>query len=118
MLDNATRWSSGFLMLESVKRAYDKGVIGTGDNQIKCPVAYDIINCYMQVLAPCYILSVTWQSNLSPIADVLPGLLRLFNAFDEMQLPNNAKKLAELIVKEAKFKFKYELDSDVYLVNY
>ena len=37
-VENLTRWSSSFLMLESVKRAYDKGIFDDSEN--KC--AYDL----------------------------------------------------------------------------
>ncbi|RNA38909.1 hypothetical protein BpHYR1_038624 [Brachionus plicatilis] len=37
-LENATRWSSAFLMLESVKRAYDKELFNEENEDLTCPL--------------------------------------------------------------------------------
>jgi len=40
-LANATRWSSAYLMLESVKRAYDRGCYEESNFAQSCPVQLD-----------------------------------------------------------------------------
>lgn len=69
-LENTTRWSSAYLMLESVKRAYDKGVFSDGQG---CPIPLRTVETYLQVLKPAYLLSVSLQKSKSSIADVIPG---------------------------------------------
>ena len=41
-LENVTRWSSGYLMLESVKRALNKN-----ESETECPVESDVIDTYL-----------------------------------------------------------------------
>jgi hypothetical protein len=58
-IENLTRWSSTFLMLESVKRAYDKGAFDENENIFKhiftgyikiYPVESETINNYLRIL--------------------------------------------------------------------
>lgn len=72
-LENLTRWSSAYLMLESVKRAYDRNLFDSNDVDLACPVDLQTIETYLQILKPSYLLSVSLQSNFSSIADVIPG---------------------------------------------
>ena len=69
-------------MLESVKRAYDKGLLihandarerDEQNNELDFPVSLQVIETYMQILMPAYRLSLSLQSVNSSIADVLPG---------------------------------------------
>lgn len=69
-LENTTRWSSAFLMLESVKRAYDRGAF---NEEIVCPVDQQTIELYIQVLKPAYLLSISFQLASSSIAETVPG---------------------------------------------
>ena len=68
--ENQTRWSSAFLLLESVKRAFDKGVF---NSQLECPVEYDQFEIYFIILKNSYETSLKWQQSSSTIGDVLPG---------------------------------------------
>ena len=72
-LENLTRWSSSYLLLESVKRAYDKNAFSEDDPEKKCPVELDEIEVYLQILKPAYIFSISMQKNNSTIADLIPG---------------------------------------------
>ncbi|RNA07608.1 hypothetical protein BpHYR1_014852, partial [Brachionus plicatilis] len=78
-LENSTRWSSGFLMLESVKRAYHRGAF----DQVACPVTLEQIEIYMQVLKPAYLLNVFFQSNHSSIGDTITGVLKLIDTYEK-----------------------------------
>ena len=46
-LDQKTRWSSALLMLLSVKKAYENGAF---DGDITCPIPYETIEVYIQIL--------------------------------------------------------------------
>jgi hypothetical protein len=37
-LDNVTRWSSAYLVLKSVKKAFDKNLFDQDDPELRCPV--------------------------------------------------------------------------------
>ena len=65
-LENATRWSSAF------RSAFDKGAFDV-DPELNCPIDRNVIECYFQVLKPVYLFSTSLQSNISSIADVIPG---------------------------------------------
>jgi hypothetical protein len=58
--ENLTRWLSSFLMLELVKRAYEKGAFEKGrvrkgkDDENSCPCDLETIEMYHQILAPAY----------------------------------------------------------------
>lgn len=67
--ENATRWSSSYLLLESTKRAYDKNMF---DEQLQCPVSKEKIELYLQILKPAYILSLKFQYHDSNIGDLIP----------------------------------------------
>ena len=54
-IENTTRWSSAFLMLEAVKRAYDRQAFS---DENPCPVDLETIEIYLQILAPACRVSV------------------------------------------------------------
>ena len=75
-----TRWSSSYLVLESVKRAYDKGLINHIDRYNQndrednvFPISLEDIETYLQILLPAYQINLSFQSVNSSIGDVLPG---------------------------------------------
>ena len=68
-LENKTRWSSAYLMLESVKRAYDRGAF----SDVECPLSLETIELYLQILKPSYLLNIFFQSNHSSISDTIIG---------------------------------------------
>ena len=74
------RWSLVYLILESVKRAYDKGCFDAEDNEKKCPVSYEKVETYLQILKPLYLLNIAFQSKHSTIADVIPGNIKPYKA--------------------------------------
>jgi len=54
-LENATRWSSTYMMLESIKKAFDRNAF----KDVTLPIKE--IEIYLQILKPAYILSLNWQ---------------------------------------------------------
>jgi len=75
-LENTTRWLSAYLMLESVKRAYDKGIF---DENNKCNIELHVVETYLQILKPAYLLSLSFQRAGSSIAETIPSNSFLFN---------------------------------------
>ena len=72
-------------MLESVKRAYDKGAFNEQENE--CPVDLETINIYLRILQPAYTVSLALQSNESSIADTIPSILFLINYWKNLNVP-------------------------------
>jgi hypothetical protein len=72
-LENKTRWSTFYLLLLSVKKAYDKGAFDQRIPEKCCPVSLELIETYLQILKPLYMLNVSFQSDHSTISDVIPG---------------------------------------------
>ena len=65
-LENTTRWLSAYLMLESAKRAYNKGMF---DENNKCNIELHVVESYLQILKPAYLLSLSFQRAGSSIAE-------------------------------------------------
>jgi hypothetical protein len=111
-VENATRWSSSYLMLESFKKCFDKNIF---DGEYKPPFSQQKIELYLQILLPAYRLSTILQSTKSSIGDVIPLLLILIDTWKRMSLTGASKQFRDYLVKAFEHKFSYELDSNVYL---
>jgi hypothetical protein len=117
--DNKTRWNSSFLMLISVMKAYEKDVF---NNNYKCPYSLATIEKYVQVLLPAYKFSLFVQRNDSPIGEVIPALLIMFEELKNLKIngipiSGNIAKLRDQLLNAFKKKFQYELESNIYLVS-
>lgn len=116
-IENATRWSSAYMMLESVKRAYDKDLFSDDDEELKCPISLKKVEIYLQILRPAYRFSITFQNNYSSISYLIPSLKRIIFSWENMDLEPEDERFATLLIVCFKEKFKYELESEVYQVN-
>jgi hypothetical protein len=104
-----TRWLGAIDLLFSNKRAYDKKAF---DGEIHCPIHLDVIESYIQILLPAQEFTLNMERNNSSIADVIPGVLYIVNAWDKMQLfDREAKELCYFLIHFTREKFKYELES-------
>ena len=80
-------------MLESVKRAYDRGAfIAAG---VQCPVKKRTVGKYMRILKPLYTLSLQMQLADSSIGDLLPNLFSVIFIFNKFTFRciNSCKKI-------------------------
>ena len=113
---NLTRWSSTYLVLESVKRAYDRGAF----NEIKglCPVPLETVEIYLQIMKPAYDLSINLQYNDSTICDTLPSIYDLICTYETMIVGSEEKEFLELLVENIKLHFSYEMNSLIYKVKF
>ena len=68
-LENATRWSSGFLRLKKVSLAYKRGAISELKDFV-CPMDEASVDFYLQILKPVYLFDVGLQFIHTSIADV------------------------------------------------
>lgn len=73
--ENTTLWGSGFICLKSVKRAYLAGAFKRNE----CPVAIDIIESYLEVLAPAYIAYLQMQYKKTSISQIILIIRRVRN---------------------------------------
>ena len=67
------RFFEVYLILESVLKAYDRGVFNGENEEIRCPMEREKVVIYLQILRPLYLQSLAFQSNNSTIADIIPG---------------------------------------------
>jgi hypothetical protein len=74
-LDNVTRWSSAYLVLKSVKKAYDKNLFDQNDPELRCPVDKKTVETYLQILKPAYTLNLFFQKSNSSISDTIIGII-------------------------------------------
>jgi hypothetical protein len=115
-LENLTRWSSAYLMLESVKKAYDRDMFNTDNPELKCPIDLKTIEIYIQILKPCYLASIHFQMPNSSIADTIPTILQLISTYKKLSVTGSYKTLCSHLIKTLEKKFFYELKSSVYQV--
>jgi len=110
-LESPTRWGSAFLVLESVKRAYDRGAF-SGD--LACPISLATIETYIKVLKPAYELSTTLQLKASSTCDVIPSLIHLMTHWETLAVCGAPKELCYRLITNLKSKFRYEFSSPCY----
>lgn len=72
-IENLTRWSSSFLMLESVKRAFSKGAFNQENEELRCPVSLETVDTYYGILKKVYFVSLDFQKTNSSISDIIPS---------------------------------------------
>ncbi len=109
-LENNTRWSSAYLLLESVKKAYDRNMFVDES----CPVSKELVEVYLQILKHSYCLSIQFQSTNSSIADTVPNILKLISVYKTLNVPDSAKNFCKFIVTQLKHKFHFELEQSCY----
>ena len=111
-----TRWLGTINLLLSTKRAYDKEAFEK--SEIECPVDYDTIEIYIQILLQPYFTTLGWEKNQSSIADVIPSVLFLIYAWNKMEIEDfKAKELCFFLIHFIREKFRYELESPIYQVS-
>jgi hypothetical protein len=119
-LSQLTRWASDYLLLASVKRAYEKGAFSA--SEVECPVSLEtLVDAYIQILAPAYDFCLALQYDHASISEVNPGVLCLMNIWMTMEHHSenqNIKDFCHLLVYYLKLKFNYELTSPIYHVIY
>ena len=101
------------MVLESVLRAYKKNII---NDELKCPVSFEKIEIYLQILAPVYRVSLGFQKNGTSIADVIPSIRKLQSVWKTMNLSPTPKRLCHLLILTTDLKFDHELNSNIYMV--
>ncbi len=109
-IENLTRWSSTYLMLEAVKRAYDRGAF---DEAKPCPIEKDVVEVYLQILAPAYLVSIGFQSKHSSISDVLIAVRRLKYTLENMNVEREARAFCNILCECIDEKFEYEMNSPI-----
>jgi len=108
--DNFTRWFSSYLMLQSFRRAYLNGVFS---DEYQCPYALKEIETYLQILLPAYQFSLIMQKNFATISDVLPSLMIMLSKWERMILEDEDKQFCYYLIAAFKFKFQFELNSNI-----
>lgn len=115
-IENRTRWSSAYLLLESVKRAYDKQLFDDNNDELRCPLSLKQVETYLQILQPAYRFTISFQNNNSPISALIPSLFRIIYSWETMELDEEDERLTTLLIVCFKHKFNFEIESEVYKV--
>lgn len=76
-----------------------------------------VIENYLQILKPLYLLNVELQSNEMTIGNLIPLLLKITYILERTQTTIDGQKLCKLLVSEIKRRFEYELGSSYYRVS-
>jgi len=112
--ENATRWSSTYLMFETFIKAFKKDVF---NNEYKCPYSQADIEFYFKILQPAYLFSVVVQRSTSSIGDILPLLCTMIISLERFILTENAAQFRDNLLTNIKMKFTEELNSTIYLTS-
>ena len=100
-------------MLESFHKAYLRNVFS---NELSCPVSFEVIEIYLQILLPAFQFNLVMQKTKFTIADVLPTLYIMLSKWKRMEMTGNYKSLCNNLIFSFKQKFKNEIESSVYTV--
>lgn len=79
--ENLTRWSSSYLMLLTLQRAYLKGIF---NDEYHPAASLNSIETYLKILRPAYIFSLKMEKTNSSIADIRPNLNDLFHKWNKI----------------------------------
>lgn len=86
--------------------------------ELKCPVDYDTVEIFIQVLKPAYDLTIQLQYSHSSIADLIPGIRHLQYLWENMNVENEFKEFSSILTLYLKTKFEYELNNSLYKVSF
>ena len=79
-IENSTRWSSCFLVLESHHKGYLRNIFSS---DLPCPVSFQALEFYLQILLPAFQFNLIMQKTKSSIGDVLPTLMIMISKWIE-----------------------------------
>lgn len=112
-LENATRWGSAFLVLETIRKAHEKNAFEASE---QLPVPIKVIDVYLRILKPAYLVNVSLQSSNSNIGEVIPNIIRLINYWTSLKVTNAPKQLCDKLIDQFKQRFHDEIESKIYKV--
>jgi hypothetical protein len=99
--------------MQSFHKAYKRNAFSTSN---PCPVSFDIIEKYMQILLPAFQFNLIMQQTQSSIGDVIPALKIIISKWRRFNFSGVYKDLCMKLVQSFEAKFQYELNSHVYQV--
>lgn len=111
--ENKTRWSSGFLNLISVYKAYKNKVNEVAD----CPLDFEKIKFYLQILLPAYRFTTSFQKTDANISQIVPALLAIIQTWSKFSFKKKFKTICKVMIESFEERFEYELNSNVHLVS-
>jgi len=102
--------------LETIKKAYDHDIFNDKNIQLELPVEISVVESYIELLKPAYLVNIGFQSNSGSIADVVPNILNLLNELKRLKKTTKHHDLCVSLINQIKHRFKYELNSPIYRV--
>lgn len=111
-IDNKTRWSSEYLLLDSHHKGYERDIFG----EYPCPIKFEAIEIYMQILHPAFEFCLCMQYTSASISTVVPAVQIIISKLSRMILSPKYQPFVRNLIKAFKLKFDYELNSEVYAV--
>jgi hypothetical protein len=106
-------------MLEQIVKADNRNLLDEIKDQYPCPVSLAVIKNYLSILKYAYFFNIGLQRQSATIAEIIPSVLKCMVEWNIMKDKTSAsgKELCELLISEFQTRFKYELDSHLYLVS-
>ncbi len=103
--ENQTRWGSAFLCLETIKKAYDRGIFNDPNLELTLPIDITNVESYIKLLKPAYLMNIGFQSHTGSIADVVPNILNLLNVLKHLKKTTTHLDLCVLLINKIKKRF-------------
>lgn len=111
--NNATRWSSAFLMMQTFLKCFANEVFS---EKYECPVEREDIELYSQILRHCYFFQLLVQRSDVSIAQVVPLANVAIQSLSALELEDPAAEFRDSLIAFIRFKFDFELKSPFYAV--
>ena len=79
-----------------------------------------MINSYLKILKPAYLVNICLQRNTSSIAEVIPAISKLINNWENLLntecVSSSCKNFWKFLIQEFETRFNYELEAELYQV--
>ena len=86
-------------MLERIKKDNTKNLF-SNDLGLNCPVPIAIINTYLRILKPLYLLNINLQRDDSSLGEIIPAVLNILNKLENIKINRlKFKKCSYLFAK-------------------
>ena len=78
-----------------------------------CPVNFEMVVFYLEILLPAYRFSIGLQRTNSNIGEVIPSLLYMFNIWNTLSSNLKYKTVCLKLIECFQTKFEFELNSEI-----
>ena len=109
-----------FLCLKGSKSEQERFIRNSRYIKQASAVSIYVINSYLKILKPAYLVNICLQRNTSSIAEVIPAISKLINNWENLLntecVSSSCKNFWKFLIQEFETRFNYELEAELYQV--